>query len=139
MTPREISLVQQSFDTIVPRLDNFSRVFYARLFEQNPNLDLLFRADAGEREARLGNMLLRVVPGLERIETLEPEIARLGRRHQEYGVRQDDFVRYWRALDWTLERFLDEDYSPEVRAAWSGFFTSLTGIMLDAYAPDSIQ
>ncbi len=135
MTSRQISLVQQSFDTIVPRLDSFSQVFYARLFEQNPNLGLLFRSDRTEQERKFGEMLLFVIPGLARLEELRPSLAWLGRRHQKFGVRAEDYLRFWHALDWTLHRFLDRDYTVEVRGAWSGFFAALTGIMLDACEP----
>ena len=45
MTPRQVALVQESFDKIVPIREQAAALFYERLFDLDPSTRPLFRGD----------------------------------------------------------------------------------------------
>lgn len=123
--------VRTSFDWIKPEIRQFAEVFYSRLFEQNPNIALMFPADLEKQEARFGSMISTVIRRLDDTEDLIPMLEDLGRRHiEKFGVRRDDFKNYGVALSWTVGKFLGDDFTPDVADAWDEFFRFLTDTML---------
>ncbi len=54
---------------------------------------------------------------------------RYARRHAKYGVRDRDYEAFFVALMWSLNVFLDRQFSPEVREAWVSFYAFMSGIM----------
>ena len=131
MTREEIVLVQASFAALGSSLDGFAAVLYARLFEKNPIIESIFRGDRTAQEARLTEMLSVVIAWLDRFEELRPALRSLGRRHVTYGVRPKDYPAFEDALLWTLEKFLEARFAPEVKAAWRRFYAAVGGIMQD--------
>ena len=131
MTREEIALVQTSFAALGPSLDGFAAVLYARLFDENPIIESIFRGDQTAQEARLTEMLSVVVARLDRFEELRPSLRSLGQRHVTYGVRHKDYPAFEDAFLWTLEKFLEARFTPEVKAAWRRFYAVVGGIMRD--------
>jgi len=125
---RTVSLIQMSIARLAPRMDQFSPVFYARLFEQNPRIQHMFRGNLKDQEARLGHMIAVVAQNLDRQAEIEPALRRLGQRHVEYGARDADFAVFGEALMWTLDRFLD-DPDPETLDAWREFYNYISELM----------
>ena len=132
MNRRDILLVQDSFAKIKPRMNLFAETFYARFFEEAPHISYLFRGDQLEQERQLGAMLTMIVAGLGRVDALGPALRNLGMRHIRYGVRPEDYLAFGYSLDWTLAKFLEEHYTPEVRAAWLSFYQFLSHSMQDS-------
>ena len=62
MTPTEIALVQSSFRKIVPIAEQAAALFYARLFELDPELRTWFRGDMREE----GRNLIVMMAGLDK-------------------------------------------------------------------------
>lgn len=123
--------VRTSFDRIKPEIRLFAQVFYSRLFEQNPNIALMFPADLEKQEAKFGAMISTVIRHLDDMEGLTRMLENLGRRHiEEFGVRPADFENYGVALWWTVDKFLDDDFTSDVADAWDEFFRFLTDTML---------
>jgi nitric oxide dioxygenase len=55
-------------------------------------------------------------------------------RHVEYGVKATDYAPVGEALLWTLERGLGEHWTPDVAAAWTAAYTTLSDYMIgEAY------
>jgi hemoglobin-like flavoprotein len=125
MTPEQKQLVQSSFAQVLP----IAALFYGRLFEMNPELRHLFKSDLPEQGRKLMQMIGLVVKGLDRWETLAPALAELGKRHEGYGVRQQDYDTVGAALLWTLEQGLGAGFTPEVKAAWAAAYTWLEAAM----------
>ena len=74
-------------------------------------------------------MLVDVVRALARREQIQPSLRELGHRHRKYGVRGEDYRAFDLALMWTLELFLDKEFTSEVRQAWESFYTLISGLM----------
>ena len=80
------TLVQDSFNTIVPIADDAASLFYRRLFELDPSLERMFPADMTEQRKKLMQMLAAAVKGLDRTGPARARREDLGRRHAGYGV-----------------------------------------------------
>jgi hemoglobin-like flavoprotein len=129
MTDEQIRLVQDSFRQVAPIAETAAQLFYARLFELDPDLELLFKGNLSEQGRKLMQMLGLAVNSLNRMDQLLPIVQSLGTRHVSYGVRDKDYDTVGQALLWTLQKGLGEAFTPDVEAAWSDVYAILASEM----------
>ena len=129
MTNEQIKLVQDSFRQVAPIAETAAQLFYARLFELDPDLELLFKGNLTEQGRKLMQMLGLAVNSLGRMEQLLPVVRSLGTRHVMYGVRDRDYDTVGQALLWTLRKGLGDAFTPDVEAAWSNVYATLASAM----------
>ena len=129
MTNEQIKLVQDSFRQVAPIAETAAQLFYARLFELDPDLELLFKGNLTEQGRKLMQMLTLAVSSLDRMEQLLPVVRSLGTRHVSYGVRDKDYDTVGKALLWTLRKGLGEAFTPDVELAWTNVYTTLASAM----------
>ncbi len=134
MTPEQIQLIQSSWAQIAPQSDQAAQLFYRRLFEIAPEVKPLFKGDMTEQGAKLMKMLNTAVYGLERIDEILPAIQAMGRRHLDYGVKDEHYDRVGEALLWTLAQGLGDGFTDEVKAAWTDAYALLAEAMKTAAA-----
>ncbi len=77
-------------------------------------------------------MLDYAVTGLDRLDTIAPTIQDFGKRHVEYGVREEYYETVGEAFLWTLEQGLGKDFTPEVKDAWAAAYKLLSDTMKSA-------
>ena len=130
MTPEQIALVQESFKKIAPIEEAAAELFYARLFELDPNLQSLFNRDMKIQGHELMAMLAAAVNGLGDLERLLPVVRDLGVRHAGYGVLQKHYDTVGAALLWTLERGLGGNLTAETKRAWAAAYGLLAAAMI---------
>ena len=134
MTPDQVRLVQQSFSKVAPIADQAAIVFYDRLFDVAPAVKALFPADLTEQRKKLMATLAAVVNGLSNIESILPAASALAVRHVAYGARAEHYPAVGGALLWTLQEGLGEAWTPEVAAAWTAAYGTLSTYMIsEAY------
>jgi hemoglobin-like flavoprotein len=134
MTSDQIELIQQSFTKVEPISVKAAALFYGRLFEIAPEVKPLFRADMAEQGRKLMATLTVVVNGLANLETILPAASVLAKRHVGYGVKASHYAPVGAALLWTLEEGLGPAWTPELAAAWTAAYTTLSGFMIgEAY------
>jgi hemoglobin-like flavoprotein len=134
MTSDQIELIQQSFTKVAPISVKAAALFYGRLFEIAPEVKPLFRADMAEQGRKLMATLTVVVNGLANLETILPAASALAKRHVGYGVKASHYAPVGAALLWTLEQGLGPAWTPELAAAWTAAYTTLSGFMIgEAY------
>ena len=137
MTPEQHALVRESWRRFEPRLRDSGLRFYEQLFALDPTVAHLFeRTDLVHQERKLMVMLAEIVRVLDRPAELVPEVAGLGHRHVGYGVRNDDYASVGAALVWLLDQVLGEEFTPELREAWSEAYLLVSSIMRRAAARD---
>lgn len=130
MTPREIELVQQSFEKVRPIAAAAADLFYGKLFELDPALKPMFKGGNMKEQGRmLMNMIASAVRGLSNAPALIPVLTDLGRRHTAYGVMKHHYVTVGSALIWTLEQGMGKDFTAEVRDAWCAAYELMAGVM----------
>jgi len=129
MTPRQVTLVQGSWNDLLAVAETAAQLFYLRLFALDPSLRPMFKGEAREQGRKLIAMMSVAVNGLARIETLLPVIEALGRRHAGYGVEDEHYATVAEALLWALEQGLGGRFTPDVRDAWTAAYGLLAGAM----------
>ena len=134
MTPEQVTLIQQSFAKVRPIADQAATLFYGRLFEIAPASKALFKGDLAEQGRKLMATLGVVVNGLSDLPSVLPAASALAKKHVGYGVKADDYAPVGAALLWTLERGLGAGWTPQLAAAWTAAYTTLSGFMIsEAY------
>jgi hemoglobin-like flavoprotein len=134
MTPDQVRLVQQSFSKVAPIADQAAVIFYDRLFQVAPQVKALFPADLTEQRKKLMAMLAAVVSGLSNIESILPAASALATRHVSYGAKAEHYPVVGGTLLWTLEKGLGEAWTPEIAAAWTAAYGTLSTYMIsEAY------
>ena len=129
-----ISLVQSTWQQVLPIRDLAAELFYARLFELDPTLKALFKGNIKEQGGKLMTMIGVAVANLDRPETLMPVLKGLGARHGGYGVKDHHYDTVAKALLDTLQGGLGDAFTPAVKAAWVDVYGVLAGAMKAAAA-----
>lgn len=137
MTPVQKELVQSSFTKVEPISDTAAELFYARLFELDPSLKPMFSGDMEQQGKKLMTMLATAVRSLDNLDALVPVVKRLGERHVAYGVQTGHYVTVGNALLDTLDKGLGDDFTPEVKEAWTVVYGVLSSTMIAA--ADEVQ
>lgn len=132
MNPETISAVQGTFAKVEPIADKAAELFYGRLFELDPSLKPMFKGDMSEQGAKLMRMIGIAVRGLTDLDSIVPAVQNLGVRHVAYGVKDEHYATVGAALLWTLEQGLGDDFTPEVKQAWTDVYTLLAQVMQEA-------
>jgi len=134
MTPDQVKLVQQSFSKVAPISEQAAVLFYDRLFEVAPSVRAMFPNDMTEQRKKLMATLAVVVNGLTNLEAVLPAASALAKRHVSYGAKPEHYPVVGGALLWTLEKGLGEAWTPELAAAWTSAYGTLSGYMIsEAY------
>jgi hemoglobin-like flavoprotein len=135
VTPRQQTLIRESWAQVAPIADAAATIFYDRLFELDPSLRRLFSlTDMAGQRRNLMQTLAVVVASIDRLESIVPAVEALGRRHAGYGVEAAHFETVGQALLDTLAVGLGEDFTAEVRDAWASAYGILAGVMQSAAA-----
>lgn len=113
--------------------------FYSKLFTDTPALRKMFPKNMNEQYRKLMDMLSTVVARLDNINELTDDIAAMAQRHIQYGVRPAHYKLVGKALLWTLEQGLGNDWTPEVQAAWIKCYTILSDTMINASSGNTVN
>ena len=133
MTQRQIELVKSTW-AAVAAMDHVivGGLFYGRLFEIAPQLRPMFHNPIPEQSKKLLAMINYVIAKLDKLEDIVDEVAKLCRKHIQYGVKAEHYAIVGGALIWTLEKGLGENWNEEVRKAWTDCYNILSGAMIAA-------
>lgn len=139
MTPQQIHLIRSSFEPLKPLAPTVAEAFYAQLFARDPALRALFRGgDMGEQGARLMQMLSAAIELLDRPQSLNPVLLKLGQRHAGYGVVEAHYASVGAALLDTLSAGLGEGFTPEVREAWTTMYGHVARTMQEGASTEAM-
>jgi len=132
MTPKQISLVQQSWKKVLPIAPQAAEIFYDTLFEMDPSLKTLFPSDMAEQHKKLMSMLDTAVKLLDNPDKLIPAVEKLGTKHVAYGTKTEHYDTVGAALLKTLTTGLGDDFTPAVKSAWTAIYKTLATTMISA-------
>lgn len=132
MNAEHVMLVQSSWEEVEPLAGKLGELFYRRVFELDPSIKELFPDDPRLQGEIFMSMFGGAVEMLFHLDTLEPSVRDLGRRHRAYGSKPEHYDTFRVALLWTLERVLGEAFTTEVREAWEAVYDYLARIMQEA-------
>lgn len=135
MTPRQISLIQQSYNNLSPLGDELGGLFYEELFAIDDSLRTLFDGDLRRQYMKLLMTLALIVRSLQAPDALYQIVRNLGVKHVGYGVRPEHYTPFGNAFLRTLKKMLGSDYTMELDEAWTAALRTLTRIMKDVAVP----
>ena len=136
MTPKQISLVQETWQLVLPIAPKAAEIFYDTLFELDPSLKPLFENNLTEQGEKLMTMLDTAVKMLNQPEELIPAVQKLGVRHNDYGVIPQHYDTVGAALLKTLDAGLGKAFTAPVKRAWTAVYKVLATTMIDAANAD---
>lgn len=134
MTPEQIELVKSTWATVETISETAAELFYGRLFELDPSLKELFKADMAEQGKKLMQMIGVAVANLHQLDEVLVPVQELGKRHVDYKVEAKDYDTVGEALLWTLEKGLGDAWNDDVKAAWTETYVTLASVMKEAAA-----
>lgn len=130
VTARQKALVIASWRLIRPQAPQVAELFYDRLFELDPSLEDLFQGDPIVQGMLLMKAVGEAVGGLKDLDVIVPALQELGQRHAAYGVKPGHYTTMGKALLWTFEQTLAEDFTPPVKEAWGAVYGVVTSAMI---------
>jgi hemoglobin-like flavoprotein len=123
-------MVRESWQRFELRFRESGLRFYDQLFELDPTVAHLFQGvDLVRLEGKLLAMFAEIVQALDRPAELVGELSALGARHLGYGVKDENYASVGSALLWLLAQVLGDEFTPELREAWSEAYLLASGIM----------
>jgi len=130
----QIQMVQNSFGTIADEGLTISRLFYDRLFELDSSIRTFFPGDMTMQRGKFFQMLALIIGTLHDRDELAEILQTLGARHSRYGVQPHNYQIVGEALLWALENALAEQFTPELRAAWTAVYGHIAGLAIEGAA-----
>ena len=94
-------------------------LFYARLFQQNPQLKSVFNSSLEKKSELLYIFLNAIISLLHNLKDCETDIQALAREYAEIGVTPVHYEEIRQALLWTVKTGLNKDWNEELEQAWS--------------------
>jgi hemoglobin-like flavoprotein len=137
--PIDLPLIQrlrESFSRIFSEGERFPELCFARLFENSPGLRPLFPEDLTQLQHRFARTLHWLMAHLHEPQMLRLALVDLGRRHQGYSVRPEDYPPVCDAIVEAMSMIAGDDWNEEVARDWRQTFELMSLHMLRAYRSD---
>ncbi|NMP31377.1 PAS domain-containing protein [Thalassotalea sp. M1531] len=132
MTPKQITTIRDSWAKVKPIAPQAAQIFYDTLFELDPEVKPLFKADIAEQGKKLMTMLDTAITLLDKPDKLIPALQKLGQGHVKYGVKAEHYDTVGAALLKTLEIGLEKEFTATVKRAWTAMYKTVATTMIDA-------
>ncbi|MGL5941160.1 MAG: globin family protein [Waterburya sp.] len=127
-----IELLERSFSLVKERGTDFTQTFYQNLFTDYPEVQPLFaHSQMEEQGKKLFSSLVLTVESLRQPEILTATLKGLGTKHIKYGVLPEHYPMVGNSLLKSLESFLGESWTEEVKQAWTEAYTAIAQLMLE--------
>lgn len=127
-----IPALETSFDLVAPRGEQLIDEFYARLFEKAPAVVPLFAAtDLRRQKTKLLSTLVLVRNSLRDLNSIVPNLQKLGARHVAYGAQPEHYWVVGDTLITAMATIAGTAWSSEHESAWRDAFAVVAAAMLD--------
>ncbi|MEM9805184.1 MAG: globin family protein [Cyanobacteria bacterium P01_D01_bin.56] len=136
-----VELLEQSFELVKPKADEFVGSFYNNLFTDYPASKPLFEhSDMGKQQQMLKGALVMVIENLRKPDVLSNALKGLGARHVKYGALPEHYPLVGNSLLKTLEQYAGSAWTPDLKEAWTGAYGAITELMLEGadYTKDEV-
>lgn len=127
-----IKLIQETFELVKPRAEEFANRFYANLFQDYPESQSLFDSARMDKQKRLlVASLVQVVHNLENPEFLGEYLGKMGERHHGYGTKEEHFEWVGLTLLKTLQEMFGDEWTREINHQWAMAYDVIAALMHD--------
>jgi hemoglobin-like flavoprotein len=130
------NLIQHSFELAAERCEDLTPLVYRRLFREHPETQAMFRTEGSELVQ--GSMLALTIESM-----LDFAGDRSGRfrmigcevlSHDAYGTPRELFGKFFGVIAGTVHEVLDDDWSPEIDAAWRKLLADIHALVAQIQA-----
>lgn len=138
----QVELLEQSFELVKPKADEFVASFYSNLLTDYPEAQPLFaHASMPKQQQMLKGALVMVVENLRNPQVLKESLGGLGARHVKYGALPEHYPLVGSSLLKTLGQYAGDAWTPELKEAWTGAYGAITELMLEGadYSKADVQ
>jgi len=132
LSVKQIQLIRDSWQRILPIKEQAAEQFYQRLFELDPSVKALFKGRLDFQGDKLMTTLNVVVNSLDDLHEVEGMLQAMGRRHIIYGVEAAHYETVGAALLWVLQQGLGDSFTEEVEEAWVAAYGIIATVMKEA-------
>lgn len=124
-----VQLLRTSFERALDNDDAIVAHFFARLFNEHPELRAYFPRSMTGMERALGEKLAEIMLHLEDLEYLQMHLSALGTRHSvQYRVKPEMYGYVKDALIRALADAVPE-WNDDLEHEWDGALTAIAGMM----------
>jgi class 3 adenylate cyclase/ferredoxin/hemoglobin-like flavoprotein len=129
--------LQASLHLLLQNEDDFSALFYEKVFKKAPFVRRLFKNNLRDQGRLLTHMLGGIVYSLARPEHLLMGLKKLGQNHVRYGVKPEFYPVVKEAMLETIPEVLGEFYKPAINEAWEAALDFVIDAMKGGMIPDT--
>jgi hemoglobin-like flavoprotein len=130
--PLNVAVLEQSFNLVEPKAQEFADSFYDTLFTDCPESRPLFaNTDMEKQKQKLIMSLVYVVTNLRYPEILKKTLKDLGAKHVTHGAVREQYPIVGDALLKTLKSYLAENWTDEVEQAWNDAYQEIAALMIE--------
>ncbi len=128
--------IQHSFELAAQRCQDLTPLVYDRLFREHPETQAMFRSKGSELVR--GSMLALTIEAMldfasersGRFRMIECEVQ----SHDAYGTPRELFGKFFGVIAVTMRELLDNDWSPEIDAAWRKLLDEIDSLVASSQA-----
>lgn len=133
--------IQDHHATLAGRMDEVSRVFYARLFAQHPEVRGLFPSDMTKLTGHLAAAMSLIVRNLRNFDALERPLMELGAQHHGFGAKPEHYPVVCVTLVEALREVSGPAWNAQLELDWTELWDRVAQLMIrgaaaGAAAPD---
>lgn len=130
MTEGQLERVRETWRMLAFRGEQLAERFFARLFEVDSHMRLMFPRDSWQRDRDLVAGMSVLVRNLHRLETVAYVMEDAGARCHRAGAQPQHFGLARDAMIDSMREMLAEKWSPELEGDWRETLNVATSVMI---------
>ncbi|MHC4975939.1 MAG: globin domain-containing protein [Planctomycetota bacterium] len=130
LSPKQINLIETSFEAVKPAAEKLVDTFYKNLFATAPQVREMFPADLKDQKQKLLASIALVVQNIRKPEVLRPALEQMGARHTDYGDQEAHYPVVRDVMIQTLSEIAGELWNDDLNDAWTTALNHIAGTMI---------
>lgn len=115
-----LEIIQNSFEEVQPRIEEFATRFYTILFQDYPASKLLLAGSSADQQKRLlVAPLLQVIQNLGDPVFLGDYLGRMGEHYADHGTQDEQLEWFSRSFQKTLQMMFAPGWNRETWRQWA--------------------
>ncbi len=134
LSQKSIDIVKSTVPALRERGIEITTTFYKRMFENNPEVKVLFnmdRQESGEQPKALAMTILAAAQNIDNLESLLPVVKKIGQKHVDSKVLPQHYPIVGKNLLLAIKEVLGDAATDEVLQAWEEAYQVISKIFID--------
>lgn len=134
MTPHATRLVKDSAALLADRAEELTRLFYVRMFEENPEVKPFFNHAnqlQGTQQRALAGAIIAYASNIDNLTALGGAVELIAQKHMSLGIQREHYPIVGKHLLGAIRELLGDLASEELVGAWGEAYQQLADIMIN--------